>query len=138
MFRYFFIPFILFLLATGCNKSNSGNPVTPGKYSFTLPDSNGNISAKPGDTIEIKILNSAYDGGYSWNISSNFDSTIAKFVSYKTEYTGGPNIDGAPTYEIWHYYAIKEGIAVLILKLYRVFEPAKIIGDKSYNLTVKR
>lgn len=138
MIRFCFISCVLFLFVIGCNKSNSGNPVDPAKTNIVRPDSNGNISAHPGDTIEIKILNNAYDGGYSWNITTNFDSTIAEFVSYKTEYTGAPNIDGAPSYEIRQYFAIKEGSTTLLLKLYRVFEPANIIGIKSYYLTVKR
>ncbi len=136
MIRFGFIPFVLFLLVIGCKNTNSDNPVNPAKTGYPVPDSNGNISARLGDTIEIKILNSSYDGGYSWNISTNFDSTIARFISYKTVYTGDPGMEGAPTYEIWHYFAVKKGSSTLQMKSFRVFEPASIIGNKSYFLTV--
>jgi len=136
--RYFSFILCLFLLFFfACKKDVTSNPVQPIlNNNFKAPDSNGAISASVGDTIQIKILNTASDAGYWWNITTNFDSTISKLISFNTEYTGAPGIDGAPTNEIWLYKALHSGASSLTMKLYRSWEPDSIISTKSFNLTV--
>ncbi|MBM2813885.1 MAG: Chagasin family peptidase inhibitor [Ignavibacteria bacterium] len=134
MFIFKFILCILLILLLNCNISYSVNPTPTGN--IARPDTNGLISSKLGDTIELKILNTAFDGGYTWNIISNFDSSKAKYITHKTKYTGTRGIDGAPMYEIWNFYALNEGNTTLLMKLFRVFEPKDIISSKIYQLTI--
>lgn len=131
MIRFICILFVLFLFVFNCNPVN---PSQSDNY-VQLDTTSGNILAKIGDTFEIRILNGSSDGGYWWYVTTEFDSTIARLVTFKTE----PSSDavGAPTYEIWLYNAIKQGNDTLRLKLYRSWDSMNIIATKSFNLTVQ-
>ncbi len=136
--RYFAFIFGLFLLFfVACKKDDTSNPVQPTHNdNFVLPDSSGTISASVGDTIQIKILNTASDGGYWWYVTTNFDSTISTLISFNTENTGSPEIIGGPTNEIWLYKVVHAGATSLTMKLYRSWEPDTIISTKTFNLII--
>ena len=135
---YFFklVPCLILVLLLSCNNDNSIDPISTGN--IARPDTNGNIQALIGDTIEIKILNSSYDGGYSWKIINEFSPSTARFINYKTIYTGEYHIMGAPTFEIWRYYALSEGKIQLTMNLDRSFEQNSVISTRTYILNVTK
>jgi predicted secreted protein len=129
MIRYL-IPFIITtLILTACQNPTTNSNGNPNTQTF--------IHANVGEIIQIEIVNGSADGGYWWNVTTDFDSTKAKLLSFKTEYTGAPGVDGAPVKEIWLYQALKSGITILEIKLYRGSEPDSISSSKSYYLTIQ-
>jgi predicted secreted protein len=134
---FIFLFTVIFFL--GCNNNKTAKPIaSAGINKFVYPDENGKIMAQIGDTVEIKILNTASDGGYWWNITANSDSTIAPLINFRTESSDTTSkLDGTPTYEIWHFLATKNGTDTLKLVLNRKWEPQKIIETKYFYLTVQ-
>jgi len=138
MFKIMVFVATSFLSFAACTDKDDNNIVSPtSSNNFTIPDSNGRIIAKVGDTIQVKILNTSSDGGYWWNITTEFDSTIAKLISFKSEYTGSAGITGAPTNQIWLFQAMRNSVDTLELKLYQSWEPENIIDSLSYILTIQ-
>jgi predicted secreted protein len=116
----------IFILIFSCGR----NPINHSD-NYTNVDISGHI----GDIIEIKILNESSDAGYRWNVTTDFNSTIASLISFTTEHSS--DVPGAPMYEIWRYYLNNQGIDTLTLKLYRPWEAQNVIGIKSFYLTVQ-
>ena len=140
------------IILFACTKNATNNPAAPRQNvapKTVVPDSNGNITAKSGDTLEIKILNPGYDGAYTWHVTSNFDSSIAIYESYKLESANckGDTFDsttgrwiifaGCAAYEIWRYNILSVGQSTIELKWYRSFEPDSIMGSKTFSLLVE-
>lgn len=141
MKKLYVIVYLLYFFFTGCKKDathtaeNANANITSVGVSV-YPDTTGHIVAFINDTVVIKILNSAFDGGYTWNVTRNFDSTKVHLIKYNSHYTGSSGMVGAPTYQVWQYLVLKQGTDSLQLKLFRVFEPSDILCTKSYYLSV--
>ena len=127
---------IAFSLVIGCKREEKKNKESLTVKTCVYPDLTGHIQAHIGDTIQIKLIDSLYDGGYEWTIKHDFSSTIANFLNYWTVYTGDTGITGAPMLELWRYHAIAVGNDTLILNLCQPWQPNIIHDTKSFYLKV--
>jgi len=134
--------FLIFFLLTGvffvgCKRDEPIAPDLSGKHHIVSPDSNGVIIASIGDTVEIKILNNGYDGGYRWFHTIDFNPTIASIINYNYE-PADSGLYGAPVYEIWRYLALQTGTDNIFFELYQPWiVPHNVIATKTFYLTVQ-
>jgi predicted secreted protein len=121
-----------------CSTTQTNNPlVPPSVAAVVVPDSSGNIVAHAGDSILIEITNGSADGGYWWNVVDDFDSALARLVSFETQDAGVKGVVGGPVNEIWTYRATKGGTGSLRMELYRSWEPNSIVSTRIFTLAVQ-
>lgn len=84
---------------------------------------NGSVRASVGTDSSIAILNGAWDGGYTWEVTSIDNQSVVRLVGNET-YTPPSNglVGGPANTQIFTFEALKAGSAVVTLQLVRPWE----------------
>ncbi len=127
MKRLFLVLFVLLLLVA-CDE-------LPTTIDLTVANDGTTLQAKTGQTINI-TLDSNITTGYKWNLVSQPDAAVVKFVSskYNGPFTGGLGAGGT---ESWQFQAMGRGTTLLKLAYFRPFDPNQVAKEFSVTVVVQ-
>lgn len=83
-------------------------------------DNGREITIGVGNIIEIQLERSG-GTGYEWYLDNSYNECLER-VSESTEALSGEGRVGAPVMRTWKLKAVKKGVTVVSLRLYRVWE----------------
>ena len=95
----------------------------PNIFVMTKTDSGSEITAKPGDVIQVELQSSG-STGYSWYIDQ-LDGEYLDLISENTKQTADDNKVGALTVVTWQFKVKKQGHTQLKMDYYRKWEGVK-------------
>ena len=107
----------------------------PTTIDLTLANDGATLQAKTGQTINI-TLDSNITTGYKWNLVSQPDAAVVKFVSskYNEPFAGGIGAGGT---ELWQFQTMGRGTALLKLAYFRPFDPSQVAREFSVTIVVQ-
>lgn len=99
---------------------------------------NGSLRIVAGENSSVALQNSAWDGGYVWQVTSIDNQGVVQLVGNQT-YTGSssPGLVGGPAeVQVFTFKALETGSAVVTLRLARPWLPNAPIGMYSLYVVV--